>query len=272
MSTHLFRRLLVTLVLALTWTACQTPATDPEKSQVGETTDPGETIAGDETPIQDVTSPAESEASGDDQQAQQETESFQLELTPRMLLNNPGLANQEAPATFRAQFDTTKGSFVIEVVRAWSPQGADRFYNLLRAEYYDRTAFFRVIGGFMAQFGIHSNPQIGQKWGEATIPDDPVVKSNQRGYVTFATAGPNTRTTQVFINYHDNSRLDGQGFSPFGRVVEGMRVVDALYSDYGEGGPRGRGPNQQMIRYQGNAYLKRQFPKLDYVKKGYLLE
>jgi len=173
-----------------------------------------------------------------------------------------------APATFRARFETTAGTFVIEVRRDWAPRGADRFYTLVKSGYYDGVRFFRVISGFMAQFGIHGDPKVSAVWRERTIPDDPVRQSNARGMVTYATAGPGTRTTQIFINYRDNSGLDGQGFAPFGKVVEGMEVVDRLYAGYGEGAPRGGGPNQGRIQAEGNTYLARDFPKLDYVKRG----
>jgi peptidyl-prolyl cis-trans isomerase A (cyclophilin A) len=134
--------------------------------------------------------------------------------------------------------------------------------------YYNDVRFFRVIDGFMVQFGISGNPDLSAVWREARIPDDQVKESNQRGYVSFATAGPGTRTTQVFINFGDNAGLDGQGFSPFGQVVSGMDVVDALYNGYGEGAPRGRGPDQGRMQMEGNAYLMTDFPKLDYVKKA----
>ena len=183
---------------------------------------------------------------------------------------NPASAalRERAPATFRARLETSKGDVVIEVHRDWAPLGADRFYNLVRSGYFDGVRFFRVIPGFMAQFGIHGDPQVAAAWRDATIPDDPVREHNARGTVSFATAGPGTRTTQLFINYGDNSRLDGMGFSPFGRVVEGMDVVDRLYGGYGEGAPRGRGPDQSTIQAQGNAYLERAFPELDYVKRA----
>lgn len=176
-----------------------------------------------------------------------------------------------APAVFRARFETSEGAFVIEVHREWAPQGADRFYNLVRTGYYDGVRFFRVISGFMAQFGIHGDPAVSAQWRERRIPDDPVRQSNVRGAVSYAMAGPNTRTTQLFINFGDNSRLDGSGFSPFGRVVEGMEVVDRLYAEYGEGAPNGRGPAQGRIQAEGNAYLERDFPELDYVRKATLL-
>jgi peptidyl-prolyl cis-trans isomerase A (cyclophilin A) len=183
-------------------------------------------------------------------------------------LGNPAALNAQAPAIYKVKFDTSKGTFVVEVHRDWAPNGADRFYNLVRNGFYDNDRFFRVISGFMVQFGINGDPKISAVWEDANIPDDPVKQSNQVGFITFATRGPNTRTTQVFINYADNRALDRQGFSPFGRVVSGMDVVSALYSDYGEGAPRGAGPDQQRIQKEGNTYLMRSFPKLDYIKKA----
>ena len=180
---------------------------------------------------------------------------------------DPGFAVQ-APDSFRARFATTKGDFVIAVHRAWAPLGADRFYNLVRSGYYDGVRFFRVIPGFMAQFGLHADTAVTAAWRERRIPDDMMRRSNQRGMVTFATAGPGTRTTQVFINYRDNSFLDGRGFAPFGAVVEGMNVVDSLYGGYGEGAPNGRGPDQMRIHIEGEKYLARQFPKLDKIKSA----
>ncbi len=183
-------------------------------------------------------------------------------------LADPASLNDKAPATYKANFDTSKGSFVIEVHRDWAPNGADRFYNLVKNGFYDDARFFRVMEGFMAQFGINGNPKVSQAWLDANIQDDPVKKSNTRGMVTYATGGPDTRTTQVFINYDDNASLDDQGFSPFGKVISGMDVVDQLYSGYGDGPPRGEGPNQGRIQTQGNAYLAKDFPKLDYIKKA----
>jgi peptidyl-prolyl cis-trans isomerase A (cyclophilin A) len=175
---------------------------------------------------------------------------------------------EATPATYRARFETSAGVFVIEVQRAWAPQGADRVYELVKGGFYDGQRFFRVLSGFMAQFGIHGDPKVSAQWRERNILDDPVRQSNTRGMVSFATAGPNTRTTQIFINYGNNNSLDGMGFAPFGRVVEGMDVVDRLFAGYGEGAPRGRGPDQGRIQSEGNAYLAREFPKLDYVKKA----
>jgi peptidyl-prolyl cis-trans isomerase A (cyclophilin A) len=183
-------------------------------------------------------------------------------------LGNPAALNARAPAVYKARFDTSKGAFVVEVHRDWAPNGADRFYNLVKNGFYDNDRFFRVISGFMVQFGINGDPKISAVWRDANIKDDPVTQPNLPGYITFATAGPNTRTTQIFINYADNRALDRQGFSPFGRVVAGMPVVNALYSGYGEGAPQGLGPEQGRIQAQGNAYLIGSFPKLDYIKKA----
>jgi len=190
----------------------------------------------------------------------------------REKLMNPAQLNETAPEKFQAKFDTSKGEFTIEVTRAWAPKGADRFYNLVKNGYYDNCRFFRVIKGFMVQFGIHGDPKVSAGWRGAQIKDDPVKESNKRGYVTYAMAGPDTRTTQLFINFGDNSPLDGQGFSPFGKVTKGMDVVDSIYAEYGEGAPRGNGPDQGSIQMQGNAYLEKSFPKLDYIKSAAIVE
>ena len=179
---------------------------------------------------------------------------------------DPAKLTALAPETFKAQFDTTKGKFTVEVTRSLSPNGADRFYNLVRSGYFKDIAFFRVIPGFMCQFGIHGDPGVSAKWREASIADDPVKGSNTRGTITFAAAGPNTRTTQLFINFGDNIGLDAQGFSPFGKVIEGMDVVDKINGEYGEGAPGGSGPDQGRVQMEGNVYLKKDFPSLDYIK------
>jgi peptidyl-prolyl cis-trans isomerase A (cyclophilin A) len=182
-------------------------------------------------------------------------------------LKSPSALSEQAPATFKVDVDSSKGPFVITVHRDWAPIGADRFYNLVKNGFFDDVRFFRVLEGFMAQFGIHGDPAIQAAWTMAQLRDDPVKQSNKRGYVTFATAGPNTRTTQLFINYGDNgSSLDRQGFAPFGEVTTGMSVVDKLYSGYGEGQPSGNGPSQGALTSQGNVYLAKNFPKLDYIK------
>jgi peptidyl-prolyl cis-trans isomerase A (cyclophilin A) len=172
-----------------------------------------------------------------------------------------------APDNFEVRFETSKGPFTIEVDREWAPRGADRFYELIEDKFFDEARFFRVVKGFVVQFGIHKDPDVNARWNKLQLVDDPVKQSNKRGYVSYATSGPSTRTTQVFINLADNARLDGRGFAPFGRVTEGMDVVDKLYAGYGDSPPRGYyGPDQNKIEAEGNAYLERSFPRLDYVK------
>jgi peptidyl-prolyl cis-trans isomerase A (cyclophilin A) len=166
----------------------------------------------------------------------------------------------QAPAEFKVRFDTSKGPFVVDVHREWAPRGADRFYELVKGGFYDDARFFRIVPGFVVQWGIHKDPRIEAQWRPRNIPDDPVRQSNLRGYVSYATDGPNTRTTQLFINLANNARLDARGFSPFGQVIDGMNVVDSLYSGYGES------PNQDFIESQGNAYLQSKFPQLDYIR------
>ena len=183
-------------------------------------------------------------------------------------LKNPASLTEKAPETYKAKFDTSKGAFVITVHRAWAPLGADRFYNLVKNGYYDDCRFFRVLDDFMAQVGINGNPSIQSAWRNARIADDPVKQSNKRGFVSFATAGPGTRTTQFFINFKDNAASLDKSFAPFGEVSTGMEIVDKLYSGYGEGAPRGRGPDQSQVQAEGNAYLTKDFPKLDYIKKA----
>lgn len=194
--------------------------------------------------------------------------SVELGDTP---LTNPSLANETAPDTYVVQFETTKGTVIIDVTRAWAPRGADRFYNLVKAGYFNDVAFFRVISDFMAQFGISGEPRLNRIWRDARIQDDPVTQSNTRGMVTFATAGANTRTTQIFINFGDNARLDSMGFAPFGRVRD-MAAIDALYAGYGEGAPRGNGPSQARLQSEGNAYLRAQFDRLDYITTATIAE
>jgi peptidyl-prolyl cis-trans isomerase A (cyclophilin A) len=182
------------------------------------------------------------------------------------------LMRQTAPAVFKVKFQTGRGDFVVEAHREWAPVGADRFYNLVKNGFYDGNCFFRVISGFMAQFGIHGDAKIAAVWRQQQMQDDPVKASNKRGYLSYAMAGPNTRTTQLFINYTDNSRLDQMGFAPIGRVVEGMEVVDRLYAGYGEGGPQGKGPNQGRIQTEGSAYLTKDFPQLDCITRAAIIE
>jgi peptidyl-prolyl cis-trans isomerase A (cyclophilin A) len=183
-------------------------------------------------------------------------------------LRTPSKLKDVAPATFRANFETSAGVFVVEVTRAWAPRGADRFFNLVKYGYFDGTRFFRVVRNFMVQFGINGDPKLNAVWREANIPDDPVSQSNQRGFITFATSGPNSRTTQVFINFKDNAGLDSQGFAPFGQVVTGMEVVDKLNGEYGEQPSQA----QPQIQSGGNAFLAKNFPRLDYIKKATILK
>jgi peptidyl-prolyl cis-trans isomerase A (cyclophilin A) len=180
-------------------------------------------------------------------------------------LLNPASLHAKAPELFKAQFTTTKGDFVVEVHRDWAPLGADRFYNLVRNGYFTNAAFFRVVPGFVVQFGLSANPEVNKAWEHAAIKDDPVMGSNKRGILVFATAGPNTRTTQLFINFADNSRLDAMGFAPFGTVTDGMDVVDKIYPGYGQT------PDQGLITEQGDAYIAKNFPMIDKIKLAKIL-
>ena len=186
-------------------------------------------------------------------------------------LLKPDSLKLQAPAVFSARFTTTKGDFVVEVTRAWSPRGADRFYNLVKYHFFDDAAFFRVVEGFVVQFGISARPDVAKAWENARVIDDPVVEGNKLGTLTFATSGPNTRTTQLFINLADNGNLDSMGFSPFGKVTSGMDVVTKLYGGYGEGAPNGNGPDQGRIQSEGKAYLQKSFPLLDTIKTAVIL-
>ena len=183
-------------------------------------------------------------------------------MTSDPALLHPETFVAKAPATFDVKFTTTKGDFVVHITRAWAPLGADRFYNLVKHGYFTDAAFFRVIAGFMAQFGLSANPAVNRAWASADIHDDPVTHSNKPGTITFATAGPGTRTTQLFINFGDNGRLDRDGFAPFGQVISGMDVVNQIYSGYGES------PDQGQITAKGKAYLDKSFPKLDSIKSA----
>jgi peptidyl-prolyl cis-trans isomerase A (cyclophilin A) len=175
----------------------------------------------------------------------------------------PAGLKERAPDVYKAKFETSAGAFVIEVHAAWAPNGADRFYNLVKNGFYDGCRFFRVLPGFMVQFGINGDPAIQRNWVNATIADEKVTQSNTRGFVSFAkSSAPNSRTTQVFINFADNSRLNRDGFAPFGRVVSGMEVIDKINNAYGQK------PDQNRIQLEGNAYLTKNFPKLDYIKKA----
>ena len=184
---------------------------------------------------------------------------------PSAALRSPSKLTEKAPEVFNVAFDTTAGPFLVQVNRSWAPNGADRFYNLVKHGYYDNNRFFRVVPGFVVQFGINGDPKTQSFWEDANIKSDPVTQSNRRGTLVFAMAGhPDTRTTQLFINYRDNTRLDQMGFAPFGQVVSGMEAVDKINAMYGEE------PDQGLINSQGNAYLNKEFPKLDYIRKATL--
>ena len=184
------------------------------------------------------------------------------------ILLTPEALTETAPEVYHARFVTSRGVFVIEVQRAWSPNGADRFYNLVSSGFYDNVRFHRVLRGALAQFGIHGDSAVAAAWRVRNIEDDPVMQSNARGFVSYATSGPNTRSTQVFVNLANNAQLDALDFAPFGRVVDGMGVVDGLYSGYGEGAPNGRGPDHTLIELRGNSYLRRRFPELDFIREA----
>jgi len=186
-------------------------------------------------------------------------------MTTDPALLKPATLTAKAPDVFTVQFTTTKGDFVVEVTRAWAPLGADRFYNLVKHGFFTDAAFFRVVPGFIVQFGLSADPAVNRVWHSANIKDDPVTQSNRPGTITFATAGPNTRTTQLFINFGNNGPLDRQGFSPFGRVTSGMDVVQGLYSGYGEQ------PDQGSITALGKAYLDKNFPKIDSIKSATII-
>jgi len=177
-------------------------------------------------------------------------------------LLNPASLNEQAPDKYKVKFDTSKGEFIVEVTRDWAPNGADRFYNLVKNGFYDNCKFFRNMEGFMVQFGINGNPKISNVMMRARIKDDTPKHSNTRGFITFAMAGPDTRTSQVFINFGDNSRLDSQGFAPFGKVAKGMSIVESLYNQYGNKPSE----SQAQIQTEGNAFLEKSFPKLDFIK------
>ena len=188
---------------------------------------------------------------------------------PKKEAEAPKKTAEKPPDVYTVKLDTSKGPVIIEVRREWAPRGADHFYELVKTGFYDNARFFRVVRNFVVQFGIAADPKTQQLWANLELPDDPVVEHNKRGTVTFATRGANTRTTQIFINLRDNSAaLDGQHFAPFGKVTEGMDVVDSFYNSYGDMPPMGQGPDPSLIQTEGNAYLESRFPRLDYIKKA----
>jgi peptidyl-prolyl cis-trans isomerase A (cyclophilin A) len=188
----------------------------------------------------------------------------------RQLLD-PKRATDTAPERFTVVLETTRGDMHLDVRRSWAPRGADRFYNLVKLGFYEDVALFRVIAGFMAQTGLHGDPAVNAMWRTQRIEDDPVTQSNLPGMVSFAMSGKNTRTTQIFINIGNNANLDAMGFAPFGRVRE-LDVLAKIHSGYGEGAPGGAGPSQARIQREGNAYLKAEFPQLDYIKRALIVD
>lgn len=227
---------------------------------------------GDTAPPQEAApekvAPAETKSPAPAQAEQKKPEPTPLPADANPALTDPALATEEAPATFTCQFDTTQGSFDVEVTRAWAPVGADRFYNLCKIGYFNGARFFRNIDGFMVQFGMSAYPDSTKVWQKATIADDPVTQTNAPLMVTFAKTGkPNSRSTQVFINHGNNANLDSMGFAPFGKIASGADVVGKLYAGYGEGAPRGRGPRQDILAAYGETYLADEFPKLDTIEK-----
>jgi peptidyl-prolyl cis-trans isomerase A (cyclophilin A) len=236
------------------------PKPEPAEEPTEEAAEPPE------QPPAEAEQPAEEPAAEAEPEAEPEAEEPAPSAVNRDALMNPSSLKETAPETYKVKFETSKGDVIIDVTRSWAPHGADRFYNLVKNGFYDETRFFRVMPNFIVQIGMNGDPKIGQMWQNATIPDDPVTKTNRLAAVTFATRGPNTRTTQIFINLRANAGLDSQGFAPFGTVSEGMDVVQSLYSGYGER------PDQNMIRARGNGYLNEQFPRLDYIKKATILD
>ena len=182
------------------------------------------------------------------------------------------LQDAKAPAEFKVKLETSKGDIVLKITRDWAPKGADRFYSLVKNGFYDECRFYRVLPKYIAQFGIHGDPAISGKWHEATLDDDPVKQKNTRGRLTFAKGGPNSRTTNLFLNLKDSTSLDSQGFAPIGEVVDGMEIADQLHSGYGDGAPKGRGPSQKKIYEEGNAFLKKDFKDLDFIKSAKIAE
>ena len=196
--------------------------------------------------------------------------STEAAVDPKLL--DPDAATLVAPESYEVEFDTTEGKFVVAVTRSWAPIGADRFFNLVSLGYYDDLAFFRVVEGFMVQFGIHGVPKVNKAWKSARIADDQRTQRNAKGTVSFANSGPNSRTTQVFINFNDNPPLDSMGFAPFGEVTSGMDVVMKLHRGYGDGPPQGPGPDQREIERNGNDYLRRRYPELDWIKRAQIVK
>src|SRR5262245_56517280 len=252
------------IVAALAFAGCkgneqqtQKPQAEPQKTETpAQTATPAEPASS-----SPAASPAEPSGRKGDAKPGNTVADTKALLAPKKLA-------EKAPDTYKVKFDTTRGAFTVSVTRAWAPLGADRFYNLVKHHFYDNAAFFRVVPSFVVQFGISPTPAVSAAWKHTEIKDDPVTQTNKRGALTFATAGPNTRTTQVFISLKDNARLDSMGFAPFGVVDgNGMNVVEMMYEGYGDSS----GPDQDQIEKQGDPYLKKGWPKLDYIKSASLV-
>jgi peptidyl-prolyl cis-trans isomerase A (cyclophilin A) len=254
------------LLLLLPLLACNAPPPpDPDQDWSASVTEPS-TAHADNRPASAQAAPAAPDKAAEPAKPEAQPAAAGQPEVPAHLLN-PGLATRTAPDRYTVALETTKGTINIDVRRDWAPLGADRFYNLVRLGFFENLAFFRVLDKFVAQTGLHGSPEVNTAWRDARIADDPVKQSNTSGMVTFATSGPNSRTTQFFINTGDNVGLDRMGFAPFGHVRE-LDVARKLYSGYGEGAPSGRGPVQSRIQREGNAYLHEQFPDLDYIKSA----
>ena len=251
---------LIILFVSLFVFACETPAETPSAKEPTETK---------ETPKEEPKEAPKEEGAGKAEAPKYvAADAPEADLTTML----PDKATEKAPATFKAKFVTTEGDFVVEVTREWAPNGADRFYNMVKMGYFNDIAIFRAIKGFMFQFGIHGNPKVNEKWADATIKDDKnhPKASNTEGFVTFARTGaPDSRSTQIFVNLGNNARLDPTGFTPFGKVVDGKDVLTKINSEYGEN----RAPNfQGAFTAKGNAYAKMIYPNLSYIKSAALVE
>jgi len=231
-----------------------------------EAADSGSTPAAVDEPIIKMVAATQPETDEPQSGGTDESDAEQAELHPAML--DPSLANETAPPSFKAKFETSKGDFVVEVTREWAPLGADRFYNLVKIGYFSDVRFFRCVPNFVVQWGMHGDTKVHRAWMDANIRHEETKVSNKRGYITFAQGGPHTRSNQVFINLRDNASLDNYpsaNFPPFGKVVEGMEVVDKLYNGYGDR------MSQGAIIAGGNEYLNKNYPRLDFIKSATIL-
>jgi peptidyl-prolyl cis-trans isomerase A (cyclophilin A) len=247
-------RLMAAILLVVSGWGCKKQDASPGAAEADD-------VAAESAEPSEATVDAEAEAPADEAPAEETPE----ESAPA------AAAPEKSEDVYTVKLDTTKGEIIIDVHRDWAPLGAERFQELVTAGFFDDAAFFRVMKDFMAQTGVAAKPALNRKWGKKKIKDEPARKHNVRGMVSFAKAGPNSRTTQFFINLVDNTQLDAMGFAPFGQVRD-MTAVDALHSGYGDGPPNGKGPNQTKLKQQGNKYLKKKFPDLDYIRTATIME